>query len=183
MTKAESMGHPRNRLLRMPLAALVMAIFVFSVMLLVAVVAILWPAALARLNAASIRTLPVLAPKSMREQAASNSTPGMMRFWGIGATIILAIAATGIVRTVIEEGIQEIGSETDSWIVWPIYVIGLAQIVFGLSLLIRSRQIFERLRVKFDENGADLRRWMVVVLGSVGLGMGAVSMFVAASLA
>lgn len=167
----------------MPLAALVMAILVFSVMLFVAVVAILWPAALARLNAASIRTLPVLATKSMREQVASNSTPGMMRFWGISAIIILAVAGTRVTSAVVEDGIQEIGSKADSWIAWPIYVICLAQIVFGLSLLIRSRQIFERLRVKFDENGADLRRWMVVVLGSVGVGMGVVSLFVAASVA
>lgn len=167
----------------MPLAALVMAILVFSVMLPVAVVAILWPAALARLNAAAIRTLPVAAPKSMREQVASNSTPGMMRFWGIGAIVILAVAVTGVVRTVLEDGIQEIESETDSWLAWPIYAIGLAQIVFGASLLIWSRRIFERLRVKFDENGADLRGWMIVVVGAVGLGMGAVSLFVAASLA
>ncbi|MFB9308297.1 hypothetical protein BJY17_002238 [Agromyces hippuratus] len=167
----------------MPLAALVMVIFVFSIMLLVAVVAILWPAALARLNAAGLRTLPVAAPKSMREQAASNSTPGMMRFWGIGAIIILAVAVPRIVSSVLEDGIQEIGSETDSWLAWPIYAIGLAQIVFGSSLLIWSRRIFKRLRVKFDESGADLRRWMVVVVGSVGLGMGAVSLFVAASLA
>ncbi|MGW9184060.1 hypothetical protein [Agromyces sp. NPDC055661] len=167
----------------MPLAALVMAILVFSVMLPLAVAAILWPAALARLNAASIRTLPVAAPKSMREQVASNSTPGIMRFWGIGAIVILAVALTGVVRTVLEDGIQEIESETDSWIAWPIYAIGLAQIVFGASLLTWSRRIFERLRVKFDENGADLRAWMIVVVGAVGLGMGAVSLFVAASLA
>lgn len=166
----------------MPLAALVMVIFVFSVMLLVAVVAILWPAALARLNAAALRALPVAAPKSMREQAASNSTPGMMRFWGIGAIIVLGFAATKVVGTVLEDGIQETTSDTDSWLTWPIYAIGLAQIVFGTSLLVLSHRIFERLRTKFDENGAHLRRWMVVVVGAVGFGMGAVSLFVAASL-
>lgn len=106
----------------------------------------------------------------------------MMRFWGICAIVILTVAGTGLVRTVIEDGIQEIRSETDSWLAWPIYCIGLAQLVFGASLLIRSRRIFERIRVKFDENGADLRRWMIVVVGAVGLGMGAVSLFVATSL-
>lgn len=166
----------------MPFAALVMALVVLSIMLPVMVVAILWPGALARLNAAGLRTLPVAAPRSMREQAASNSTPGMMRFTGIVGLGILLVVGTAVTRTVLERGVEEIDAHASSWMVWPIYAIGIAQAIFGISLLVRSRLIFERLRGKFEKEGADLRRWMIVVLGAVALVMAATSLFVAMSL-
>lgn len=159
-----------------------MATVVVSVMLPVAVVAILWPGPLARLNAAGIRSLPVAAPKSMRERAASNSTPGSIRFWGVAALVVLPVIATNVIRTVLEDGIEEIAGPVDAWMAWPVYAIGVAQILFGSSLLIWSRRIFDALHAKFAENSADLRRWMVVVLGAVAFGMGATSLFVAVSL-
>lgn len=166
----------------MPFAALVMALVVLSVMLPVVIVAILWPGALARVNAAGIRSLPAVGTQSMREQAASNSTPGMMRFTGIVGLGILIVVGTAVTRTVLEQGVDEITPEASSWIVWPVYAIGIAQVVFGTSVILRSRRIFERLRVKFEQDGAHLRRWMIVVLGAVGLVMAATSLFVAISL-
>lgn len=166
----------------MPFAALVMALVVLSVMLPVMVVAILWPGALARVNAAGIRSLPAVGTQTMREQAASNSTPGTMRFTGIVGLGILIVIGTAVTRTVLEQGVDEITPEASSWIVWPVYAIGIAQVVFGTSVILRSRRIFERLRVKFEQDGAHLRRWMIVVLGAVGLVMAATSLFVAISL-
>lgn len=166
----------------MPLAALVMALVVFSVMLPVMIVAILWPGSLARLNAAALRTIPVAAPRSMRERAASNSTPGTMRFTGIVGLGILVVVGTAVTRTVLDQGVDEMGAEASPWVLWPIYAIGIAQAAFGISLLFRSRQIVEGLRVKFEQNGAHLRRWMIVVLGAVALIIAATSLFLAISL-
>ncbi|MGU3645359.1 hypothetical protein ACLBXX_10355 [Microbacterium sp. C23T] len=166
----------------MPLAALVMALVVLAIMLPVMIVAILWPGALARLNAAGIRNLPVAAPRSMREQAASNSTPGTMRFTGIAGLAILIVVGTAVTRTALERGVDEITPEASRWIVWPVYAIGIAQALFGLCLIIWSGWIFERLQGKFEKDGAHLRRWMIVVLGAVALVMAATSLFVAVSL-
>lgn len=166
----------------MPFAALMMALVVLSIMLPMTVVAILWPGALARLNAAGLRTLPVAAPRSMREQAASNSTPGMMRFTGIVGLGILLVVGTAVTRTALEQGTDETDAQASSWMVWPIYAIGIAQAFFGVSLIVRSRRIFERLSAKFEQDGADLRRWMIVVLGAVAIVMAATSLFVAMSL-
>jgi len=166
----------------MPLAALVMMMVVLPLMLSGMVVAILWPGALARLNAAALRTFPVAAPRSMREQAASRSTPGTLRFTGIvGLGIVLAVGS-GVTRTVLDEGIVESDTRASSWMVWLICAIGLAQAIVGISLIVRSRLIFERLRVTFHHDGAGLRRWMIIVLGSVGLALAATSLFVAVSL-
>jgi hypothetical protein len=163
-------------------AALVFVIAVFSVMLPVAVVAILWPTALARLNAAGIRSMPVAATKPAREQAASNSTPGFMRFWGFAAIGIMTLIGTNVAGIVFEGRIVHSDTAANSSFVWPIYLIGVAQVLFGLMFLIRSRRIFERLRIKFEEDRASLRRWMVVALGAVGIGMGATVIYVAISL-
>lgn len=163
-------------------AALVFAIAVFSVMLPIAVVAILWPAALARLNAAGLRSLPVAAPKAMRERAASNSTPGFMRFWGIAAVGIITVIGANLLGIVREGGIQEPDTAANPSFVWLFYPIGVMQVVFGLAVLTWSRRIFERLRVKFEEESASLRRWMVFVLGVVGIGMGATVIYVAITL-
>lgn len=163
-------------------AALVFAIAVFSAMLPIAVVAILWPAALARLNAAGLRSLPVAAPKAMRERAASKSTPGFMRFWGIAVLGIITVIGSNLLGIVRDGGIDEPDAAADPSFVWLVYLLGVMQVVFGLGVLIRSRRIFERLRVKFEEEGASLRRWMVVVLGVVGFGMGATVIYVAISL-
>ncbi|WP_109212383.1 MULTISPECIES: hypothetical protein [Microbacterium] len=57
----------------------------------------------------------------------------------------------------------------------------IALAVFGISLIIRSRRIFERLRVKSEEDGADLRRWMIVALGAVVLATAATSVCIAVS--
>lgn len=163
-------------------AALVFAIAVFSAMLPVAVVAILWPAALARLNAAGLRSLPVAAPKVMRERAASNSTPGFMRFWGIAALGIITVIGINLLGIVRDGGIEEPDAAASPSFVWLIYLLGGMQVVFGLGVVIWSRRIFERLRVKFEEEGASLRRWMVVVLGAVATGMGTSVIYVAISL-
>ena len=163
-------------------AALVFAIAVLSVMLPIAVVAILWPAALTRLNAAAIRSLPVAAPKKMREEAASNSTPGFMRFWGVSAVVMGALISANLLGVVREGRIEDPGTASTMWIVVPFYLIGALHLTFGLVVLMLSRRIFERLRIAFGEAGASLRRWMVAVLGSVAMGMGATVIYVALSL-
>lgn len=166
----------------MPFAALVMALVVLSIMCPVVVVAILWPGALARLNAAGLRTLPVAGPRSLRERAASNSTPGTMRFTGIVGLGILLVVATAVTRTVLEQGIDEIDAHSSSWMVWPVYAIGITQAILGISLIVRSRRVFDRLRVAFEKEGALLRRWMILVLGAVALVMAATSLLIAISL-
>lgn len=163
-------------------AALVFVIAVFCAMLPVAVVAILWPAALARLNAAGLRSLPVAATRATREQAASNSTPGFIRFWGIAAVGIMTVIGANLLGIVREGGIEEPVTAAQLSFVWLFYVIGVVQVVFGLAVLTMSRRIFDRLRVKFEEEGASLRRWMVVVLGVVGIGMGVTVIYVATTL-
>lgn len=166
----------------MPFAALVMALVVLSIMIPVTVVAILWPRAVARLNAAGLRTLPLAAPRSIRDRAASRSTPGMMRFTGIVGLGILVVIATAVTRTVLERGIDDVDARSSSWTVWPVFAIGITQAILGISLIVRSRRIFGRLRVAFEEEGAFLRRWMIVVLGAVALVMAATSLLVAISL-
>lgn len=163
-------------------AALVFAIAVLSVMLPIAVVAILWPAAVARLNAAAIRSRSVAAPKKMREGAASNSTPGFMRFWGVSAVVMCALISANLLGVVREGRIENQGTASTLWIVVPSYLIGVLQLAFGLVVLTLSRRISEWLRITFPEAGASLRRWMVAALGSVAMGMGATVIYVAISL-
>jgi hypothetical protein len=163
-------------------AALVFAVAVLCAMSPIAVVAVLWPAALARLNAAGLRSLPVAAPKKMREQAASNSTPGSVRLWGVATVGIITVIGANLLGIVREGGIEEPSTTAKLSFVWMFYLIGVGQVVFGVAVLMLSRRIFERLRVKFEEEGATLRRWMVIVVGAVGIGLGATVLYVAISL-
>ncbi|WP_160897377.1 MULTISPECIES: hypothetical protein [unclassified Microbacterium] len=41
--------------------------------------------------------------------------------------------------------------------------------MFGVVLVVRSRRILDMLRRRFAEDGAGLRRWMVIVWGCVGI--------------
>ena len=166
----------------MPLSALVMVIVVVSGLLPLCVVAIVWPAQVAQLNAAALRTMPVAAPRSMREQAATNSTPGVMRFNGVGGLVIVVIIGWNVARTVVEEGVQVTGSQTDPRMAWLIYALGIAQLIFGASVLLGSRRLFERFRTRFDQHGAPLSRWMFVVIGALGVAMGLTSLLVGLSL-
>lgn len=166
----------------MPLSAVLMVLVVMPTMFLLGVVAILLPGPLARLNAAGLRNAPLPGPRSMREQAATNSTPGMMRFWGVCAVGMSLVIGSHVVRKVLDEGIEE-SAGGDPWMAWPIYGLGAAQIIFGLCVLVWSRRIFERLSPRFEQDGAPLRRWMVIVVGALGVLLGAVALFVAVSLA
>ncbi len=163
----------------MPFSALLMMTVVLSIMTPLTIIAILWPAAMARMNAAALRTLPVAATRRSREQAASNSTPAMMRFVGIAGLGILLVIGAAVTRTVLDRGIDGVDARAPAWMLWPIYALGLGQAVFGIILAIRSRPIFERLRRAFEEDGAALRRWMIVLLGGAGLVLAATTLYIA----
>lgn len=166
----------------MPFAALLMMTVVLSIMTPATVIAILWPAAVARVNAAALRTLPVAATRRSREQAASNSTPAMMRFVGVVGLVIMLVLGTTATRTVLERGIDGVDTPAPAWMLWTIYALGVGQAVFGIILVIRSRPIFERLRRAFEEEGAALRRWMIALLGGVGLVIAATTLYIAVTL-
>lgn len=118
----------------------------------------------------------------MRERAASQSSPGFVRFWGIVAVGIIAVVGAHLLGIVREGGIKEPGDAAQLSFVWLFYLIGVAQAVFGLVVLMLSQRIFGLLRLKFEERDGSLRSWMVVVFGAVAIGMGLTVIYVAISL-
>lgn len=148
-------------------AGLLFVLLVVSLMSALGVLGILAPAPLARVIAAGIRTLPVVAPKSMQERIASGSSPLIVRAWGILAVAFCAVIVTDLVAKIIDGRIWDQEASASVPTPWPLYVMATVHLLFGLILVLRSGPIHDRVRTRFAGSGADLRRWMLVALGAV----------------
>lgn len=82
----------------------------------------------------------------------------------IGTLIVISIT-----RSLLSNGIDPAPANLSPLLVGGFIVIGTAQAIFGVVLVVRSRRILGMLRRRFAEDGAGLRRWMVIVWGCVGI--------------
>ncbi|WP_424711324.1 hypothetical protein [Microbacterium sp. SLBN-111] len=94
-----------------------------------------------------------------------------MRAWGIGVLTVATLIAVSVASSVITHGIESTRPELTPVLAGGFIAIGAAQAISGIVFIVRSRHLLETLRRKFAEDGADLRRWMIVVWGCVALVM------------
>lgn len=153
----------------MSLTGLIFAVVVLSIMIPLMVIAVVWPAPLARWNGAAQRTLPIAAPRRVRERAALASSPRLMRAWGTGGLTMGTLIVISITRSLLLNGIDPAPANLSPLLTGGFIVIGTAQAIFGVVLVVRSRRILDMLRRRFAEDGAGLRRWMVIAWGCVGI--------------
>lgn len=155
----------------MPVGALIFVVAALTFMIPLAVIAIVWPAPLARWNGAAQRTRLFGVARPVRARSSVASSPWFVRAWGIAAFSIGALIAVSVASSVGTHGIESTRPELSPVLTVGFLVIGTAQAVFGTVLIVRSRHVHEALRRKLADDGADLRRGMIVAWGCVALVM------------
>jgi hypothetical protein len=167
----------------MPMPALAMALIVLPTFVGVGFVALVRPVALMRLMGATVRMVVVVVPRSLRDRVADSMRPWTFRLWGVAALVMVGVVGGQIVHILLTEGIDEAATSSGPHLALPFLAIGAAQLAGGLLLIVRARPWTARLRPRFARYSADLKAWMLIVLGSLAALAGGVSLWVGLSLA